>query len=282
METAAHYTFWTGVIFTAAALAVGLTYALVPRLALRSAATSAGTVQVPVVLPWPAWLQGGSRAASWLAIGVLTAYLGFRWAASGLPPVSNMWEYTVAFGWAAVVGSRLLDWRLRAWGLSLLLLAGALALFAVAELGFSSAIRPAPATLKPKHLLAIHAGTMLAAYGAFAVSFAAALGLLLRRLAAPRWLPARDVLMQVMDRAVILGFPLFTAGLAAGSYWMNSIWGKYWDWDTKASSSLAAWLLYAGYLHVRALPRWRDRAAYVAVAAFGTLMFSYFGVNLWL
>ncbi|MEE8346214.1 MAG: hypothetical protein V3S20_02580, partial [Dehalococcoidia bacterium] len=104
METLAYYAFWSGVISTAIALTAGLTYALVPQLAMRSAMTNVGAVQVPVAVSSPAWLRGGSRGMSWAAVAVLTVFLGFRWIASDLPPASNMWEYTVAFGWALVVG----------------------------------------------------------------------------------------------------------------------------------------------------------------------------------
>ncbi len=287
METMAYYAFWSGVLSTSVALAAGLTYALIPRLAVRSAATSIGTVQVPVILTGPTWLKGGSQGMSWLAIAVFTAYLGLRWSASGLPPVSNMWEYTVAFGWAMVIGSCLVDWRYRAWGLSVGLLAGALVLFVVAEAAFSSRIGLIPAPhlqhLQAKHLLALHAGTMLVAFGAFGVAFMAAGGLLIRRLAGEfKWLPSKRTLEEITDRSLLVGLPFYTLGLAVGSYWMNQLWGNYWDWDTKAASSLATWLIFVGYFHARNLRSWRPAKAPLLIGAgFAALMFSYFGVNLW-
>jgi len=287
METMAYYALWSGVLSASLALAAGLAYVLIPRLAIRSAATDIGTVQVPVVVTGPAWLKGGSQGMSWLAVAVLTAYLGFRWSASGLPPVSNMWEYTVAFGWAMVIGSRLVDWRYQAWGLSVGLLASALALFAIAEAAFSSRIGFIPAPhlqhLQLKHLLALHAGTMLVAFGAFGVAFVAAGGLLARRLASGfKWLPPQRTLEEIADRSLLIGLPFYTLGLAVGSYWMNQLWGRYWDWDTKAASSLATWLIFIGYFHVRNLRSWRPlRAPLLIGAGFAALMFSYFGVNLW-
>lgn len=283
METMAYYAFWSGVLATAVALGAGLTYALVPRLAMRSAMTNIGTVQVPVVVAGPSWLKGGSQGMSWAAAAIIVAYMGFRWTASSLPPVSNMWEYTVAFGWAMVVGAGLVNWRYRAWGLSLLLLAGALILFAIAEAAFSSQIGSVPPHLQAKHLLALHASTMLVAFGAFGVAFAGAVGLFIREISdGPKWLPTKRVLEQISGRAATLGFPFYTLGLAVGAYWMNSLWGRYWDWDTKAASSLAAWLIFVAYFHAWNLRRWRSgRAPLLLVAGFGALMFSYFGVNLW-
>lgn len=286
MEMMAYYAFWSGVLASSVALAAGFIYVVFPRLAVRSAATNAGTMQVPVVVTSPEWLRGGSKSMSWLAVAVFSAYLGLRWSASGLPPVSNMWEYTVAFGWAMVIGSRVVDSLYRAWGLSLALLAGALVLFAVAEAAFSSRIGLIPAPhvqhLEAKHLLALHAGTMLVAFGAFGVAFVAAAAILIRQLGASSgWLPSKRTLEEITDRAVLLGFPAYTLGLAVGSFWMNSLWGNYWDWDTKAASALVAWLIYTAYLHARTLRRWRSvRAPLLVIIGFATVMFGYFGVNL--
>ena len=52
-------------------------------------------------------------------------------------------------------------------------------------------------------------------------------------------------------RTVRLGFPLLTLGLLLGSWWAKVAWGDYWNWDPKELWSLATWLVYAGYIHVR-------------------------------
>lgn len=54
-------------------------------------------------------------------------------------------------------------------------------------------------------------------------------------------------------KMVRLGFPLLTAGLVLGSYWAKLAWGDWWGWDPKEMWSLAAWLIFAGYLHFRAM-----------------------------
>jgi ABC-type transport system involved in cytochrome c biogenesis permease subunit len=220
---------------------------------------------------------------AWAAAVFLAVYLGFRWKASGLPPASNMWEYTVAFGWAVVLFGRFVDWRFRAWGLNLILLVGALVLFGVAEAAFSSKIGSTHVHLQVKHLLALHVSTMLVAFGAFAVASAGAAGYLVQRFAGkPNWLPAKDVLEAASSWAVAVGFLFFTLGLAVGSYWMYSLWGRYWDWDAKASSSLVAWLIYAAYFHARGRRGWRGPTApLLLIAGFSAVLLSYFGVNLW-
>ena len=159
-----------------------------------------------------------------------------------------------------------------------------MALFGVAEAAFSSRIAFIPAPhlqhLQARDFLVLHAGTMLVAFGAFGVSFAGAGALLMRQVTGVAgWWPSKRILEEITDRAVLLGFPFYTLGLAAGSFWMNSLWGKYWDWDPKASSALAAWLIYAVYLHARNLGRWRNvRAPLLVIAGFATVMFGYFGM----
>ncbi len=58
---------------------------------------------------------------------------------------------------------------------------------------------------------------------------------------------------------VHLGFPLMTFGLLLGAWWAKLAWGDYWSWDPKELWSLATWLIYAAYIHVRRVP---DRSAF--------------------
>ena len=50
---------------------------------------------------------------------------------------------------------------------------------------------------------------------------------------------------------VCLGFPLLTLGLTLGAVWGKYAWGDYWNWDPKELWSLATFLIYVLYLHVR-------------------------------
>jgi ABC-type transport system involved in cytochrome c biogenesis permease subunit len=47
------------------------------------------------------------------------------------------------------------------------------------------------------------------------------------------------------------GFPLLTLGLILGAWWGKIAWGDYWNWDPKELWSLATWLVYVAYFHVR-------------------------------
>ena len=68
-------------------------------------------------------------------------------------------------------------------------------------------------------------------------------------------------------RLVGLGFFLLTLGLVLGAAWGKVCWGHWWQFDPKEMWSLATWLLYAAYFHLRPrLPRWADRAFLAAGA----------------
>ena len=66
-------------------------------------------------------------------------------------------------------------------------------------------------------------------------------------------------------RLVGLGFFLLTLGLVLGAWWGKVCWGHWWQFDPKEMWSLATWLLYAAYFHLR--PRLSPRADRVFLVA---------------
>jgi cytochrome c-type biogenesis protein CcsB len=283
MEQFSYNMFILGFALTAGA-SVGYVLRIVwPRVAYRAAATQAGSVTVASRAEPPAWLDPVATAASWLAVAVLTASLGGRWAAVGHPPLTNMWEYTVGFGWGIVLFYVLFEWRYRQRTLGAFVMPVALALFIVSTASFPSRVEPLVPALQANRLLAAHVGTMMLSYAALAVSFGAAVMYLLqgeeRRI--PR-LPSAEVLEEIGHKSVLVGFPLLALGIGLGAYWADSAWGRYWGWDPKETSALVTWLIYAGYLHARELRGWRGRrAAIVLVMGFLAVLFTFFAVNLW-
>lgn len=76
-------------------------------------------------------------------------------------------------------------------------------------------------------------------------------------------------------------FPLWTFTIVAGAIWAEVAWGRYWGWDPKEVWSFVTWVAYAGYLHARATAGWKGRkAAYLALFAFGSYLFNYYGINI--
>jgi len=88
-------------------------------------------------------------------------------------------------------------------------------------------------------------------------------------------------LEQVTYDAVKFGFVLLTVGLLVGSVWAKSAWGDFWVWDPKENWSLVTWLVYGAYLHLRRVKGWRgNKAAWLAIAGFGVVMFTYLGMEM--
>jgi ABC-type transport system involved in cytochrome c biogenesis permease subunit len=62
---------------------------------------------------------------------------------------------------------------------------------------------------------------------------------------------AEPVLSDYAYRMTAAGFGLLTLGLFLGSVWGKLAWGDWWGWDPKELWSLAGWLVYSLYFHIR-------------------------------
>lgn len=49
------------------------------------------------------------------------------------------------------------------------------------------------------------------------------------------------------------GMVFCTLTLITGSIWAKPIWGAWWTWDSRLTTTLILWLLYGGYLMLRAM-----------------------------
>jgi cytochrome c-type biogenesis protein CcsB len=272
------------------------------RLALIASAGAALMYWLAVAMPvWSAAGVGESGNSVWRNVGrrvnglgriwalaaaaFLLMTLAARWQAAGRAPWSNMWEFTVAFAAAVAVAYVLFEYYQR--GTSIV---GAvvqpvvLALLVAAVLFFPSRVEPLVPALQSQGILAAHVGFMVAAYGVLTLSFGAS-ALRLAQGSGARFarLPRAQVLDDVAYTSVVVGFPLLTLGLALGAYWANSAWGRYWGWDPKETASLVTWLIYGAYLHMHGLRSWRGtRAAVALLVGYAAVLFTYFGVNLWI
>ena len=111
-----------------------------------------------------------------------------------------------------------------------------------------------------QRLFYIHVPSAIAAYLCFSVVFAASVALL--------W--TRNLRFDAIARAAAGVGVLFTAlTLATGAIWGKPIWGVWWAWDARLTSTLVLLLIYAGYLLARSLSDRGDvqAARYAAVFA---------------
>ncbi len=275
--------FWIGAVLTAAATMAHGVAAFGVRTVRRAAATNAGTVTVTERQEPGTFWTGLASFLTYAAAAALVAMLVARTIATGRPPYANMFEYLTAFGAGIVIVAVIYErpgrpGRARVGAFAMPL---ALALFLVADLAFSSEVRPLVPALQNNRLLALHVAAMLLSYSFIAVAGGAAILYLVQgegqRFAR---LPRPEVLQDLTHRAVMAGFPLLGLGIALGAYWGNIAWGRYWGWDPKETTALISWLVLAGYLHAHSLARWRGRrAAWLVVLALGVIIFNIFVVN---
>jgi ABC-type transport system involved in cytochrome c biogenesis permease subunit len=180
------------------------------------------------------------------AFAALLAAVTIRWADVRHAPLQSMFEVFVFLGALlfplSVFGLRVL----RVGGVAADPLLTAAILFPAAFVAkFSAQPDPMlpPALQTP--LFPPHVGAYLAAYVIFAkAALLVPAALVQNKDAHP---------FSAMDRLVRLGFPLLTAGLILGAIWAKLANGDWWAWDPKEMWSLATWLIYVLYFHVRAM-----------------------------
>jgi len=213
----------------------------------------------------------------WLALGFLSAALVFRSFATGHGPFANMYEFSIAFAWGALLVNGYFLRRYRQWAVSVIVLPLALALLLYSTT-VSSEVEPLVPALQNNLLLTVHVATAMIAYGAFAFGFAAAFLYLLQSDDRRRLLPKRELLDDISYRATLVGFPFLTLTIVLGAIWADIAWGKYWSWDPKESASLVTWIVCCAYLHTRSTRGWRGRrAALMLMLVFVATLFTFYG-----
>ncbi len=103
----------------------------------------------------------------------------------------------------------------------------------------------------------VHVSAAIAAYGCFAVVLVGgAIYLRNGSLVADRFARA----------GALVGLVFTTVTLVMGMLWAKPIWGTFWTWDARLTSTLVLWIIYAGYLLVRRLAEpGRQAARFAAV-----------------
>ena len=90
----------------------------------------------------------------------------------------------------------------------------------------------------------LHVPSAIAAYGCFALVFGGGIAYLWKAsLKADRLARA----------GAAVGLVFTSVTLVMGSLWAKPIWGTFWVWDARLTSTLVLWLVYSGYLLVRRL-----------------------------
>lgn len=98
----------------------------------------------------------------------------------------------------------------------------------------------------PQKIFYVHVPSAWIMYLAFTVVFVSSIFYLWQR--TPLW----DVFARC---AAEVGFLFCTLALATGMLWGKPIWGTFWTWDARLTSTLLLWFIYGGYLLLRAFAR---------------------------
>ena len=224
-----------------------------------------------------------------LLIGVVLHAVGFaaRYVSAGHIPVTSLFESLSFFSFLTVCAFLAFEFKYNIRVLGVFVAPVAL-VFAVCSAFLPGHLRPLAPVLN-SGWLPVHTLLLFFGYAVFAVAFGAGIMYLLmeRELKAKRMgpvfrrLPSLDILDDINNRCLKIGFPLLTLGIITGSIWAEFAWGSYWSWDPKEVWSLITWLLYAALLHGRMTVGWRGRkAAILAIVGFCSVLFTFLGVNL--
>jgi ABC-type transport system involved in cytochrome c biogenesis permease subunit len=212
-----------------------------------------------------------------LGLVFLTACLFFLTIGTGHGPFTNQYEFSVSFAWGMLVAYVYFEhhYHVRTLGLLILPIAAAFLLYAMSIGATANPLVPA---LQNPPLLITHIAVAVIAYGAFSVSFAAAVLYLVQPEEGRPGLPKPALLDEIGYRAVIIGYPLLTLTVVLGALWAEQAWGTYWSWDPKETASLFTWLIYGAYLHARVARGWVGRrAAWLLIAGFASVLLCFFG-----
>jgi len=212
-----------------------------------------------------------------------------RFIALGYLPITNMHESLSFFGLSVVGIYLIFEHRFKVAALGSFVVPLAL-LSTIAAGMLPSELRPLNPALQSAWIYS-HTLLAFASYAFFSISGCVAviyliqshflkkkhLGSLFQRL------PALDMLDEIGYRCLAFGFPLLTVAIITGAIWASQAWGSYWSWDPKETWSLITWFVYAALLHGRLTTGWRGRrAAWLTIAGFLIMLFTFIGVNLWL
>lgn len=153
--------------------------------------------------------------------------------------------------------------------------AGAVALMVVAGIAIVLAPTDWLQGLSQK-IFYLHVSSAIAAFACFAVVLVGGIVYLRNdNQAADRWARA----------GALVGVVFTTVTLVMGSLWGKNVWGAFWTWDARLTSTLVLWIIYAGYLAARSLAepgRQAARvAAFIGIFGFVDVPIVYFSVDWW-
>lgn len=236
------------------------------------------------------WVYHGITAGKALVLILFllhTAGLAVRWYISGHAPWSDAYESLIYVGWATMLFGLLFGRKS-----NLTVAATAFVTSIILMVAHWNWMDPSIANLEPvldSYWIMIHTSVIVASYGPFTLG--AILGLVALFLiiftnennVQKMKLNVKELTI-INEMALTVGLVLLTIGNFLGGQWANESWGRYWSWDPKETWALISIMVYAFVIHMRLVPGLSNRFAFnwTAIIAFGSILFTYFGVNFYL
>ena len=135
---------------------------------------------------------------------------------------------------------------------------------------------PSEATMGELYrIVYVHVASAWICYVAFSLSLIASMAFLAKR---------KHAYDRTAEIAAILGLVYGAVALISGSIWAKAMWGAYWNWDPRETTTLVLWIAYMGYVSIKhSIGNIEKRAVIGAVyniLAFSTVPLSYLSILL--
>jgi len=224
-------------------------------------------------------------ALSFLTLIMQIVLMTLRILVSQRAPITNMYETVMFSGSFALLMSLILGHLKQA---NLLVFFGLIYNFlSLMMLNFangmlSATIGPLVPVLRDNFWLSTHVTTVIASYGAFALSWILSNYVLIKK----KWfkhlyqIKEEQEIVQLNYTTLKWGTVTLALGIILGGVWADYSWGRFWGWDPKETWSLIVLCIYMAILHGR-YTSWikNDRFITFTAAAFLSVMMAWFGVN---
>jgi heme exporter protein C len=121
-----------------------------------------------------------------------------------------------------------------------------------------------------------HVASAWVCFFALFITFIASIVFLKKRSAASDYIAASSA---------EIGLLFCTIVLVTGPLWAKPVWGAYWSWDPRLTTTLVLWFIYAGYLLLRKFiaetERKRVYSAVLGIIGFVDVPIVFFSIRWW-
>lgn len=117
-----------------------------------------------------------------------------------------------------------------------------------------------------------HVPSAWTAFAFFAINCGASIAYLVRRK------QSADILALVSAE---LGLVFLTVNLVTGPIWARPVWGIWWTWDWRLTSTLVVWLIYLSYLMLRRFSSGHTEVMAAALGIIGAICIPFVYFSIW-